>query len=149
MDVGDPRAGHELQRGVLLEEAHHVPRVLQQRLHPGLVVVLPQRVLEIGAGRVDVLDDPVGLGQRVQRCPHPAAGPRGGPAQDRRRWLSTTVGESPAAFAVEACTRWRFVVEELQRAGIEAHLAEPADTAAARRPKRRARPTTLCAASAA
>jgi transposase len=29
-------------------------------------------------------------------------------------------------------------VEELQRAGIEAHLAEPADTAAARGPKRRA-----------
>jgi transposase len=40
-----------------------------------------------------------------------------------RRWLSTTVGESPAAFAVEACTGWRFVVEELQRAGIEALLA--------------------------
>ncbi len=56
-----------------------------------------------------------------------------------RRWLSTTVGESPAAFAVEACTGWRFVVEELQRAGIEAHLAEPADTAAARGPKRRAK----------
>jgi transposase len=56
-----------------------------------------------------------------------------------RRWLSTTVGESPAAFAVEACTGWRFVVEELQRAGVEAHLAEPADTAAARGPKRRAK----------
>ncbi|SNS69672.1 hypothetical protein SAMN06893096_106252 [Geodermatophilus pulveris] len=39
-----------------------------------------------------------------------------------RRWLSTTVAKSPAAFAVEACTGWRFVVEELQRAGIEAHL---------------------------
>jgi transposase len=45
----------------------------------------------------------------------------------------------PAAFAVEACTGWRFVVEELRRAGIEAHLAEPADTAAARGPKRRAK----------
>jgi transposase len=56
-----------------------------------------------------------------------------------RRWLSTTVGVSPAAFAVEACTGWRFVVEELQRAGVEAHLAEPADTAAARGPKRRAK----------
>src|SRR3954465_13711517 len=54
-----------------------------------------------------------------------------------RRWLETTVGDSPAVFAVEACTGWRFVVEELRRAGIEAHLAEPADTAAARGPKRR------------
>jgi transposase len=56
-----------------------------------------------------------------------------------RRWLETTLGETPAAFAVEACTGWRFVTEELQRAGIEAHLAEPADTAAARGPKRRAK----------
>src|SRR3954465_8102284 len=56
-----------------------------------------------------------------------------------RRWLKTTVDGAPAAFAVEACTGWRFVVEELQRAGIEAHLAEPADTAAARGPKRRAK----------
>jgi transposase len=66
-----------------------------------------------------------------------------------RRWLATNATERPAAFAVEACTGWRFVVEELQRAGIEAHLAEPADTAAARGPKRRAktdRPTRgICA----
>jgi transposase len=47
-----------------------------------------------------------------------------------RRWLATNATERPATFAVEACTGWRFVVEELQRAGIEAHLAEPADTAA-------------------
>ena len=56
-----------------------------------------------------------------------------------RRWLTTTLEGGPAAFAVEACTGWRFVVEELQRAGVEAHLAEPADTAAARGPKRRAK----------
>jgi transposase len=55
-----------------------------------------------------------------------------------RRWLMSVDGR-PAAFAVEACTGWRFVVEELRRAGIEAHLAEPADTAAARGPKRRAK----------
>src|SRR4051794_28939070 len=55
-----------------------------------------------------------------------------------RHWLKTTVDGAPAAFAVEACTGWRFVVEELRDAGIEAHLAEPADTAAARGPKRRA-----------
>jgi transposase len=56
-----------------------------------------------------------------------------------RHWLKTTVDGAPAAFAVEGCTGWRFVVEELQRAGAEAHLAEPADTAAARGPKRRAK----------
>src|SRR4051794_41654688 len=56
-----------------------------------------------------------------------------------RRWLEATIDGAPAAFAVEACTGWRFVVEEMQRAGIEAHLAEPADTAAARGPKRRAK----------
>ena len=64
-----------------------------------------------------------------------------------RRWLATTLEGASAAFAVEACTGWRFVVEELQRAGVEAHLAEPAETAAARaeaagqdRPHRRRAP---------
>src|SRR3954468_25035279 len=56
-----------------------------------------------------------------------------------RRWLESAITERPAAFAVEGCTGWRFVTEELRRAGIEAHLAEPADTAAARGPKRRAK----------
>src|SRR5215218_7257250 len=58
-----------------------------------------------------------------------------------RSWLERLLAAAgtPAAFAVEGCTGWRFVVEELQRAGIEAHLAEPADTSAARGPKRRAK----------
>src|ERR671921_70490 len=58
-----------------------------------------------------------------------------------RGWLKHLLAEAgrSAAFAVEGCTGWRFVVEELQRAGVEAHLAEPADTAAARGPKRRAK----------
>lgn len=54
-------------------------------------------------------------------------------------WLGRFAGRDDVAFAVEACTGWRYVVEELQRAGVEAHLAEPADTAAARGPKRRAK----------
>lgn len=41
------------------------------------------------------------------------------------------------AFAVEGCTGWRSVVEELLRAGVESHLAEPADTAAQRGRKKR------------
>jgi transposase len=55
-----------------------------------------------------------------------------------REWLRR-VERQEAAFAVEACTGWRFVVEELERAGARAHLAEPADTAALRGPKRRAK----------
>jgi transposase len=43
------------------------------------------------------------------------------------------------AFAAEGCTRWRYVAEELQAAGVRAQLAEPADTAAARGPKKRAK----------
>ena len=56
-----------------------------------------------------------------------------------REWLRRFAGQSQVAFAVEGCTGWRYVVEELQRAGIEAHLAEPAETAARRGPKRRAK----------
>lgn len=55
-----------------------------------------------------------------------------------RSWLAT-LPSAPAAFAVEACTGWRFVVEELQAAGMNAHLAEVADTMALRGPKRRAK----------
>ena len=42
-------------------------------------------------------------------------------------------------FALEATTGWRFVAEELSRVGLTAHLAEPADTAMLRGPKRRAK----------
>src|SRR5258705_6643315 len=57
-----------------------------------------------------------------------------------RRWLAERfAGRTDVAFAVEACTGWRFVVEELERAGIEASLAETADTSAARGPKHRAK----------
>src|SRR5215207_2918521 len=56
-----------------------------------------------------------------------------------RHWLSGFPANKRAAFALEATTGWRFVVEELQRAGIEAHLAEPADTKALRGPKKRAK----------
>ncbi len=44
-----------------------------------------------------------------------------------------------AHFALEATTGWRFIAEEISRAGLTAHLAEPADTAALRGKKRRAK----------
>ena len=54
--------------------------------------------------------------------------------QTLRRWLSRFAVRN-AAFAVEACTGWRYVVEECLRAGIAVHLAEPAERAASRGPK--------------
>ena len=42
-------------------------------------------------------------------------------------------------MAVEGCTGWRYVVEEIAAAGFEAHVAEPADTQAARGRKHRAK----------
>jgi transposase len=61
-----------------------------------------------------------------------------------RRWLRDDVaaraGGGSMALAVEGCTGWRYVVEEIEAAGFEAHLAEPADTQAARSRKHRAKP---------
>lgn len=57
-------------------------------------------------------------------------------------WLSRFEGKE-ADFALEATTGWRFVVEELESAGCEAHLAEPADTRALRGPKKRAKTDRL------
>jgi transposase len=55
-----------------------------------------------------------------------------------RAWLARFTGQQ-ADFALEATTGWRFVAEELERAGYAAHLAEPADTRALRGPRRRAK----------
>jgi transposase len=83
-------------------------------------------------------------------------------AQITAEWLDTDTGEvsrkriAPAdragvrAFAVgfrgrevevalEATTGWRFVVEELRAVGAHVHLAEPAETAARRGAKKRAK----------
>src|SRR6266571_4770122 len=56
-----------------------------------------------------------------------------------RSWLTRFQDVGEVAFAAEACTGWRYVTEELARAGVEAHLAEPADTATARGRKKRAK----------
>src|SRR6266702_4625903 len=37
-----------------------------------------------------------------------------------RHWLERFAGRADVTFAVEGCTGWQFVVEELQRAGITA-----------------------------
>ena len=83
-------------------------------------------------------------------------------AQITAEWLDTSSGEvsrsriAPAhragvgrfverfrglelAVALEATTGWRFVLEELRRVGATVHLAEPAETAARRGNKKRAK----------
>jgi transposase len=56
-----------------------------------------------------------------------------------RAWLVRFAGRDDVAFAVEGCTGWRYVAEELAAAGIAAHVGEPADTAALRGRKRHAK----------
>lgn len=56
-----------------------------------------------------------------------------------RAWLGRFGGRDDMVFAVEACTGWRYVAEELASAGAAVHLAEPADTAFARGRKRHAK----------
>ena len=56
-----------------------------------------------------------------------------------RGWLARFADRDDVAFAVEGCTGWRYVAEELAAAGVAAHVAEPADTAFARGRKRHAK----------
>ncbi len=58
------------------------------------------------------------------------------------RWLTQFDAGARVAFALEGCTgpyEWRYVVDEMAKVGVQPHLAEPADTAALRGPKRRAK----------
>jgi transposase len=55
-----------------------------------------------------------------------------------RRFLPRFRGQE-LEVALEATTGWRFVVEELRRVGARVHLAEPAETAALRGNKKRAK----------
>jgi transposase len=79
----------------------------------------------------DYLDTVSGEVRRGQIRPADRAG--------LRAWLARFAGRDDVAFAIEGCTGWRYVAEELAGAGIVVHLAEPADTAAARGRKRRAK----------
>jgi transposase len=56
-----------------------------------------------------------------------------------RAWLGEHCLGGDAEFAVEGCTGWRFVAEELALVGATAHLADPAEAAALRGPKKRAK----------
>jgi len=78
----------------------------------------------------DWVDRATGQAQRGQITPATREG--------LGRWLAQ-LPDHQGALAVEACTGWRFVVEALQAVGWQAYLAEPAETAALRGPKRRAK----------
>jgi transposase len=56
-----------------------------------------------------------------------------------RRWLGEHCPAGDAEFALEGCTGWRYVSEELAAAGLGVHLGDPAEVAAARGPKKRAK----------
>jgi transposase len=58
-----------------------------------------------------------------------------------RSWLVRFAGRDDVAFALEGCTGWRYVAEELAGAGVSPHVAEPADPAAASGTPRPTRPT--------
>ena len=57
---------------------------------------------------------------------------------DVRRFFKRFAGQQ-LEVALEATTGWRFVAEELRAVGAEVHLAEPAETAARRGNKKRAK----------
>src|SRR6202140_561614 len=79
----------------------------------------------------DYLDTATGEVQRGQIAPADRA--------HLRSWLARFAGRDDVAFALEGCTGWRYVAEELAGAGVAAHVAEPADTAFARGRKRHAK----------
>ena len=79
----------------------------------------------------DYLDTVTGQVQRGQITP--------ADREHLRAWLARFAGREEVAFAVEGCAGWRYVAEELAAAGVTAHLAEPADTAARRGRKRHAK----------
>src|SRR5271165_2462769 len=79
----------------------------------------------------DYLDTMTGQVQRGQISP--------ADREHLRAWLARFKGRDGVAFAVEGCTGWRYVAEELAAAGVAAHLAEPADTAFARGRRRHAK----------
>ena len=56
-----------------------------------------------------------------------------------RQWLAKHCPDGNAEIALEGCTGWRYVAEELTAAGAVAHLADPAETAGLRGPKKRAK----------
>jgi len=80
----------------------------------------------------DYVDTITGEAQRGQIAPADRAHLAG--------WLARRfAGQDDVEFALEGCTGWRYVAEELSAAGVVAHVGEPTDTAALRGRKRHAK----------
>jgi transposase len=92
-----------------------------------IVMGLDQHRAQITA---EWIDTSTGELSRRRVAPADRAGVRRFAAQFRGRELGV---------ALEATTGWRFVVEELHAIGARVHLAEPAETAARRGTKKRAK----------
>ncbi len=56
-----------------------------------------------------------------------------------RAWLAEHCADGDAEFALEGCTGWRYVSEELAAADVGVHLGDPAEIATLRGPKKRAK----------
>jgi transposase len=56
-----------------------------------------------------------------------------------RGWLREHCPDGDGEFALEGCTGWRYVSEELAAAGVGVHLGDPAEIATLRGPKKRAK----------
>lgn len=63
----------------------------------------------------------------------------GGTREAFGSWLDQFPETAFVAFAFEGCTGWRYVAEELIERGFEAHMAEPAEAAALKGVKKRAK----------
>jgi transposase len=92
-----------------------------------LVMGLDQHRAQISAEWIETI---TGVISRARVAPADRAGVR--------EFLARFEGE-PLEVALEATTGWRFVVEELQQVGAEVHLAEPAEAAALKGKKKRAK----------
>jgi len=92
-----------------------------------IVMGLDQHRAQISAEWIDTITAEV---SRARIVPADRAGVR--------KFLARFRGEG-LEVALEATTGWRFVVEELERIDAEVHLAEPAEAAALKGKKKRAK----------
>ncbi|HEV3287827.1 MAG TPA: IS110 family transposase [Streptosporangiaceae bacterium] len=79
----------------------------------------------------DVVDTVTGQAWRGQLSP--------ADREHLRGWLAGFAGRGQVHLGVEGCTGWRYVAEEVAAAGFTAHVGDPAEIAAKRGRKRRAK----------
>jgi transposase len=79
----------------------------------------------------DYVDTVTGEAGRGQVCP--------ADREHLAKWLARFAGQDEVHLAMEGCTGWRYVAEEIAAAGFTAHLGDPAEMAGLRGPKRRAK----------